>query len=76
MEVSGRRQLDLRGVRCPLNWARAKVYLEQLGHETEVELWIDDPKGARNIPGAAEASGYAVVSVDVDAGAWRIVIST
>ena len=23
-------RLDLRGIRCPVNWARAKVYLEGL----------------------------------------------
>jgi TusA-related sulfurtransferase len=49
--------LDLRGVRCPLSWAKAKLYLEEQAPGTEVELILDDPKGARDIPRAAEAEG-------------------
>jgi tRNA 2-thiouridine synthesizing protein A len=66
-------KLDLRGVRCPLNWAKAKVRLEQLAPETPLELLLDDPKGARDIPRAAEASGYVVAEVaTLDGRQWRI----
>ncbi|MFQ5668192.1 MAG: sulfurtransferase TusA family protein [Candidatus Binatia bacterium] len=68
--------LDLRGVRCPLNWAKAKVYLETLPRGAELRLIIDDPKGARDIPRAAEAAGYAVANVERWAGEWHIVIHT
>jgi TusA-related sulfurtransferase len=53
--------LDLRGVKCPLNWARAKVRLEQMAHGEVLELTLDDPRGARDIPGAAEAEGYVIL---------------
>jgi TusA-related sulfurtransferase len=53
--------LDLRGVKCPLNWARAKVRLEQMARGEVLELTLDDPRGARDIPGAAEAEGYVVL---------------
>jgi TusA-related sulfurtransferase len=66
--------LDLRGVRCPLSWAKAKLYLEEQEPGAEVELILDDPKGARDIPRAAEAEGYAVVEVEQRATEWRIVI--
>ena len=69
-------RLDLRGVKCPLNWAKAKVRLEYLAQGEQIELVIDDPKGRRDIPRAAEAEGYAVVDVSAaDAPRqWRIVI--
>ena len=54
-------RLDLRGVKCPLNWARAKVRLEQMARGEVLELTLDDPRGARDIPGAAEAEGYVVL---------------
>jgi len=54
-------RLDLRGVKCPLNWARAKVRLEQMARGQVLELTLDDPRGARDIPGAAEAEGYVVL---------------
>ncbi len=74
MDSPRRRRLDLRGLRCPLNWARARVFLEQLEAESEVELWVDDPRGARDIPGAAEACGYQVLAVEEVERAWRIVV--
>lgn len=66
--------LDLRGVRCPLNWAKAKVRLETLSRGAELELILDDPKGARDIPRAAEAEGYAVVEVEQGPNDWRLTI--
>ncbi len=66
--------LDLRGVRCPLSWAKAKLYLEEQPHGAEVELILDDPKGARDIPRAAEAEGYAVIDVVARPPEWRILI--
>ena len=66
--------LDLRGVRCPLNWAKAKVRLETLSRGAELELILDDPKGARDIPRAAEAEGYAVVEIEQRPNDWRLII--
>jgi tRNA 2-thiouridine synthesizing protein A len=66
--------LDLRGIACPLSWAKAKVRLEQLRRGDTLELWLDDPKGVRDIPRAAEAEGYAVSDVEPDADAWRLLI--
>jgi tRNA 2-thiouridine synthesizing protein A len=67
-------QMNLCGVKCPLNWAKAKVSLENLERGDILELLIDDPKGRRDIPRAAEAEGYAVVSIHEAEGRWRIVI--
>ncbi len=71
--------LNLRGVKCPLNWAKAKVRLEYLDQGDQLELVIDDPKGRRDIPRAAEAEGYAIVEIEETAELdttqqWRIVI--
>lgn len=66
--------MDLRGVRCPLNWAKAKVQLESLPRGAELELVLDDPKGARDIPRAAEAEGYAVIEVEHHLMEWRLLI--
>jgi TusA-related sulfurtransferase len=67
-----RPELDLRGVRCPLSWAKARVWLETRTRGEEVDLRLDDPQGARDLPRAAEASGHHVVDV-VDAdGGWIV----
>jgi TusA-related sulfurtransferase len=64
--------LDLRGVKCPLNWARAKVRLEQMCRHDVLELVLDDPRGVRDIPQAAEAEGYAVLDCTGVDGSWRM----
>ena len=72
--MTGRPRLDLRGIRCPLSWAKAKVRLEGLVRGDELDLVLDDPQGARDVPRAAEASGYHVLGVVEDAGCWTITI--
>jgi len=72
-ESSPAERLDLRGVRCPLNWARARVRLEDLPSGARLVLLVDDPRAVRDIPRAAEASGYAVAEVSDRAdGSWQI----
>ncbi len=72
--MTGRVELDLRGVRCPLSWARAKVRMEALARGTEIDLLVDEPQGARDIPRAAEAEGHHLVGVAAEGGHWRITI--
>lgn len=69
-------ELDLRGVRCPMNWVKTKLRLEELERGALLIVWLDDPKGARDLPGAAEAEGHALLSAEFcpELRAWRIVI--
>lgn len=69
-----KRELDLRGVRCPLSWAKAKVLLETLSSGEEVTLILDDPKGVRDIPRAAEAEGYTVEDPEPSGVIWRLTV--
>jgi tRNA 2-thiouridine synthesizing protein A len=64
MTISNPIKLDLRGVKCPLNWAHAKVRLEQMQRGQVLELVLDDPRGYRDIPRAAEGEGYVVIVSD------------
>jgi tRNA 2-thiouridine synthesizing protein A len=66
-------RLDLRGVKCPLNWAHAKVRLEQMRVGDILELTLDDPRGYRDIPGAAEAEGYSILAADALGGGTFVV---
>ena len=64
--------LDLRGVKCPLNWARAKVRLEQMTRGEVLDLTLDDPRGARDIPSAAEAEGYVILESSARDGIFHL----
>lgn len=68
-------EVDLRGVPCPINWARAKVRLEAARDGDRLAFLIDDPRSVRDLPRAAEAEGYAVLEVEpAGPSDWRIVI--
>jgi len=64
--------LDLRGVKCPLNWAHAKVRLEQMARGQVLEILLDDPRGARDIPQAAETEGYVVLDSKAEDRNFRL----
>jgi TusA-related sulfurtransferase len=67
-------EVDLRGVPCPLNWAKAKIRLEALARGEALAFLVDDPRSVRDMPRAAEAEGHAVVGVEAAGDGWRIVI--
>ncbi|MHB8381289.1 MAG: sulfurtransferase TusA family protein [Candidatus Binataceae bacterium] len=69
---SQRYRLDLCGIKCPLNWAHAKIKLEAMERGGILELVLDDPRGARDIPRAAEAEGYSILYSRADGGVFHI----
>ena len=72
--VADRVVINLRGVACPLAWAKAKVRLETLPRGAEVDVVIDDPRSLRDLPRAAESSGHHVVHVDDGDPPWTITL--
>lgn len=70
------KEVDLRGVPCPLNWAKAKVRLEVLGRGEQLAFLVDDRRSVRDLPRAAEAEGYVVTDVTELGDYWRLVIET
>ncbi len=73
-EVCKTVRLDLRGLKCPLNWAHAKVRLEQMQRGELLELILDDPRGYRDIPRAAESEGWAIAKAEANENIFRILI--
>jgi tRNA 2-thiouridine synthesizing protein A len=66
--------LDLRGIKCPLSWARAKVRLDELRRGDRLILLLDDTRALRDIPRAAEAAGHAPGQAHFAAGVWSLEI--
>ncbi len=67
-------RLDLRGDKCPINWARSKAQLELMGRGELLELLLDDPRSIRDLPRAAEAEGHSILEIAPENGFWRVVI--
>jgi len=64
--------LDLTGIKCPLNWAHAKVRLEQMTRGQVLEILLDDPRGVRDIPLAAESEGYVILDSRAEGRKFRL----
>jgi tRNA 2-thiouridine synthesizing protein A len=72
--MAASQRLDLVGVPCPLSWAKAKVVLADLARGDLLQLTLDDPRGARDLPRAAESEGHHVVSTEVLGECWIIIL--
>ncbi len=68
------RTIDLNGVRCPVNWARAKTELEGMAQGDVLIVLVDDPRAPRDIPRAAEMEGHCILEVTPEGPGHRIVI--
>ena len=52
--------LDLTGVRCPLNWVRARLALERLEPGDELVVRLDPGEPLASVPRSAREDGHAV----------------
>ena len=66
-------RLDLCGVPCPANAARALLRLESLEPGEELELLVDDGEPAENVSAALSEAGHGLLSRAKNGGRWRLV---
>ncbi|MBI1388446.1 MAG: sulfurtransferase TusA family protein [bacterium] len=58
---SNRPVLDYRGVTCPYNYVKAKLYLEEADMGVVVEIIVDAGEPERNVPQSLERDGQAIL---------------
>lgn len=68
------RELDLKGVKCPYNYIRAKLYLEELEKDSTVMLFLDDGEPIRNVPQSLENDGYHIISKERTNGHYSVLV--
>ena len=54
------KQLDLRGVPCPMNWVRARLALEELPPGDTLVLTLDEGEPLESVPRSAREDGHEV----------------
>jgi sulfite reductase (ferredoxin) len=65
---------DLRGVQCPLNFAKTKVELSKINSGDILEIWLDDGKPVENVPGSVQGEGHKIISRQKVGEYWKVVI--
>ena len=66
-------RLDLRGLLCPLTWAKTKYALEKLGRGEELFVLLDHRPAVPDIRRNAEELGHEVISTtEPETGIWEM----
>lgn len=55
---------DLRGVKCPINFVKAKVELSKVAAGDIVGFYLDDGEPIQNVPRSLEAEGHRILGLD------------
>jgi TusA-related sulfurtransferase len=66
--------LDLAGVPCPANTARALLRLELLDEGDLLAVIVDDGEPLANVPPSLTAEGHEVLAVTPLDGRWRVLV--
>lgn len=66
--------LDLRGVACPENAARALVKLATMMEGEILEIALDAGEPMENVPSSLEAEGYRILKKESSDGSGRLLV--
>ncbi|MEE8452991.1 MAG: sulfurtransferase TusA family protein [Thermoguttaceae bacterium] len=67
------KEVDFRGVVCPLNYVKTKMVLDQLPEGNVLSVLLDEA-GSRNVPESVAKDGHDVLSVAQTSDHWQVVI--
>lgn len=68
-------QIDLRGIPCPRNTAKALMFLEALDDGTESLIIIDDGEPLNNFIESLEIeTGYIIQEREQNGNAWNLLV--
>lgn len=66
--------LDLTGVACPANAARALIRLEAMSPGAVLRLIVDDGEPLRNVPPALEAERHELIGKERRGAGWALLV--
>jgi tRNA 2-thiouridine synthesizing protein A len=55
--------VDLRGVRCPTNFVKAKLVMEMADPGETVEFYLDEGEPVNNVPRSLEGEGHIFLNL-------------
>ncbi|MCL6591450.1 MAG: sulfurtransferase TusA family protein [Firmicutes bacterium] len=74
MEKEPKKQLDLHGVICPLNFAKTKLALDEMAPGELLEIILDEGDAMLNVPRSVKEEGHKIVKVTPLGETFRILI--
>lgn len=74
MKANTAKNIDLRGVACPMNYVKILVALEEMEPGDRLEVTLDDGKALVDVPRSAKEDGHRVIKVSPEGDAYRVII--
>lgn len=69
-----KKQLNLHGVACPLNFVKTKLALEGLEAGEHLEVILDEGDAMLNVPRSLKEEGHRVVKVESLGETFRVIV--
>lgn len=63
-EVTIAQRIDLRGVRCPLNYVKTRLGLEELRRGQVLEVYLDDGESILSVTRSAKEDGHKILKIE------------
>ncbi|MHB8483719.1 MAG: sulfurtransferase TusA family protein, partial [Nitrospiria bacterium] len=73
-EVAANAKMDLRGVKCPINFVRTKLKLEMMDHGEVLEVLLDEGEPAENVPRSVKDEGNHILTLSRIENYFKLVI--
>jgi TusA-related sulfurtransferase len=58
--------LDLRGVACPINFVKTRLFLDKINSGQSLEVWLDDGEPIESVTSSIAAEGHPILSSEQD----------
>lgn len=68
------RNLDLRGVSCPLNFVKTKLALEDMKASSILEVLLDDGEPVINVTASVKEEGHQILKVEKEGVYWKLIV--
>jgi FdhD protein len=66
--------VDLRGVRCPTNFVKARLALEMIDPGETVQFLLDDGEPVKNVPRSLKAEGHTLLGLEEKDGYYILTL--
>jgi sulfite reductase (ferredoxin) len=66
--------VDLRGVKCPMNFVKVKIELSKIKSGQKVGFYLDDGDPINNVPQSVKKEGNKIISTDANYNGYNLLV--
>ena len=67
-------QLDLRGVKCPLNYVKTKLEIEKMNEGEIIQVLLDEGEPIANVPASLKEDGQEVMNIEKINSHYKVIV--